>query len=475
MNRIVIFFAKAKNKLFIYLKKFISFLLNPLFVLCFLLAWLITNGWSYILFTLGAALQINWMVIFGGAYLGFLWAPVSPEKIVTLIIAIFLLKLIFPNDEKTLKVLENQLKKLKQYLKSRRKNKRKVKNMISVRSFGKTKEGIEAQLFILDNGNMSVYITDFGAHIVAINVPDKDGIITDIVLGADNVDAYAGNIDYMGATIGRFANRIEKGKFILNDKEYTLAVNNGPNHLHGGVDGFNHKLFDAFVDGETLKLSYNSPDGEEGYPGNLSFSVSFTLKDDNTLDIEYNAVSDADTVVNFTNHAYFNLNGALSEKNINNHYLFVNADAFCGCDNDCLADGTILPVRNTAMDFRQPTILGERLNSDFDQIKKIGGIDHNFVLDMKSGNYKKAAELYCADNSVKLECFTDQPGIQIYTSNSTDYHGGKCGTYYGKHSAICLETQTFPNATSFSYFPSPVLKKNEKFYSKTSYKFTVVK
>ena len=345
--------------------------------------------------------------------------------------------------------------------------------MITVRSFGETKEGIKAQLFILENGNMSVYITDFGGHIVALNVPDKDGVITDVVLGADNVQAYAGNIDYMGATIGRFANRIEGGKFTLNGKEYTLAVNNGPNHLHGGIDGFNHKLFNAYVDGETLKLSYESPDGEEGYPGNLSFSVSFTLQADNTLDIEYTAVSDADTVVNFTNHAYFNLNGALSEKNIYNHTLTLNAEAFCRGDKDCLADGTIVSVRNTDMDFRNGTKLGERLNSEYEDIAMTGGIDHNFVLKMSKGKYEKAAELYCADTGIKLECYTDQPGIQIYTGNSTDYKGGKCGTYYGKHSAICLETQTFPNSTSFAYFPSPVLKAGEKFYSKTSYKFSV--
>ena len=347
--------------------------------------------------------------------------------------------------------------------------------MINVRSFGKTKEGIEAQLFILDNGYLSVYITDFGGHIVSINVPDKNGVLTDFVLGADDVDAYAGNIDYMGATIGRFANRIEKGKFVLNDKEYTLAVINGPNHLHGGIDGFNHKMFDAYVDNDTLRLSYDSPDGEEGYPGNLSFSVSFTLNNDNSLDIEYNAVCDKDTVVNFTNHAYFNLNGAISDKKIYNHYLYLNSEAFCRGDVDCLADGTVVPVRNTDMDFRKPALLGERLNSKYEDICMTGGIDHNFVLDMKKGDYKKAAELYCKDSGIKMECYTDQPGIQIYTGNVTDYKNGKFSTYYGKHCAICLETQTFPNSTSFSYFPSPILKKDEKFYSKTTYKFSVDK
>lgn len=343
--------------------------------------------------------------------------------------------------------------------------------MITVRSFGKTSDGLDAQLFILDNGKMSVYITDFGAHIVSINVPDKNGILTDVVLGADEVAAYSGNIDYMGATIGRFANRIEKGRFTLNGKDYEVAVNNGPNHLHGGIDGFNHKMFDAYIDGETLKLSRLSPDGEEGYPGNLKFSVSFTLKLDNTLDIEYEAVSDADTIVNFTNHAYFNLNGALSDKTIYNHSLMIDAEAFCRGDKDCLADGTIVPVRNTDMDFRRPVLLGDILDSDYEDIAMTGGIDHNFVLSMQKGNYKKAAELYCEATGICLECYTDQPGIQVYTGNVTDYKNGKFGAYYGKHCAICLETQTFPNSTSYSYFPSPILKADEKFYSKTSYKF----
>ena len=345
--------------------------------------------------------------------------------------------------------------------------------MISVRSFGKLDNGTEVNLFILDNGKASVYITDLGAHIVALNVPDKEGILTDVVLGADNCAAYAGDISYMGATVGRFANRIEKGKFNLNGKEYTLATNNGPNHLHGGAVGFNHRMFDAYVDGETLKMSYFSPDGEEGFPGNLKFEVSFTLGQDNDLAIEYKAVSDADTVVNFTNHAYFNLNGAISEKTVYNHTLMIAADAFCRCDKDCLADGTIVPVRGTDMDFRTHACLKDRLNSDYADIASTGGIDHNFVLSMEKGEFKEVAQLYCEDTGILLECFTDQPGIQIYTGNLTNYSGGKGGAHYGKHTAVCLETQIFPNATSFNYFPSPVLKAGEEFYSKTVYRFSV--
>ena len=345
--------------------------------------------------------------------------------------------------------------------------------MISVRSFGKTPNGTETQLFILDNGKASVYITDFGAHIVAVNVPDKNGYLTDVVLGADSAEPYTREFAYYGATVGRFANRIEKGKFILNGKEYTVATNNGPNHLHGGLVGYNRRMFDSYVSGDTLVMSLLDHDMEEGFPGNLNFSVSFTLNENNELIIEYKAVSDADTVVNFTNHAFFNLNGAMSEKPIYNHTLQISADAYCHGDKDCLADGIIIPVRGTDMDFRTPVFLSERLNSDFEEISAIGGIDHNFVLSMEKTDVRQVAELYCPDTGICLSCETDQPGIQIYTSNRSDYKIGKCGAKYGKHSAICLETQNFPNATSFNYFPSPVLKAGEEFYSKTVYRFSV--
>lgn len=345
--------------------------------------------------------------------------------------------------------------------------------MISVRDFSEKNGEEKAQLFLLENGGASVYITDFGGHIVSLNVPDRNGILTDVVLGFDHLTPYTGSVGYMGATVGRHANRIEKGKFVLNGKEYSVAVNNGPNHLHGGLCGFNHRVFDAYVDGDTLTLSRLSPDGEEGYPGNLHFSVSFTLTDQKELVIEYRAQSDQDTVVNFTNHAYFNLNGALSQKSIENHELQLHADGFCRGDRDCLADGAILPVRNTGMDFRTPANLGERLNGNDPDIRMTGGIDHNFVLSMQRGRFRPAATLYSPDTGIKMECLTDQPGIQIYTGNGMEFEGGKGGVSYHNHGAICLETQNFPNATSFSYFPSPILRAGENFYSKTVYRFSV--
>lgn len=343
--------------------------------------------------------------------------------------------------------------------------------MISCRPFGETPDGRKAQLFILESSTASAYVTDFGGHLVSFNVPDKNGILTDVVLGFDNVVPYAGSVGYMGATVGRHANRIADGKFVLHDITYRLAVNNGPNHLHGGQEGFNHKLFDAYVDGDTLTLSYKSKDMEEGYPGNLDFSVSYRLTDE-ALELTYKAVCDKDTVVNFTNHSYFNCDGALNAEMVYGQYLTVYADGYCRSDENGLANGEIVPVGGTEMDFRKSTLLGSRLENPTGDIKATGGIDHNFVLAMKRGEMKRAAELYSPKTGIRLTCETDQPGIQIYTANFTDEDSGKGMTHYGLHSAVCLETQNFPNATSFSYFPSPVLRAGESFVSRTNYHFS---
>ena len=344
--------------------------------------------------------------------------------------------------------------------------------MISVRSFGKTPDGQDAQLFILENGGISVYITDFGANIVAVNVPDKNGILTDIALGFDDASYYDEKADYLGATVGRHANRIENGVCELNGISYKVAVNNGPNHLHGGKKGFNSRMFDAFVDEDTLTLSYISPDMEEGFPGELKFSVSFTVTQKGELEINYRAESNKDTVVNFTNHSYFNLNGAISEKSIYNHTLKVYGQAFCEADSNGLANGKIIPVKETVLDFTTPKNLGECLDTEDEiLIGAGGGIDHNYVLSMQRGTFRKAAEVYCEETGIAVDCYTDQPGIQIYTGNFLDIKNGKFGANYSKHSGICLETQNFPNATTYSYFPSPVLAAGDVFTSKTVYVF----
>lgn len=344
--------------------------------------------------------------------------------------------------------------------------------MIKSTSFGKTPDGCETHLYHLKNGMYSADITDFGATLVRFCGPDRDGKATDVLLGFDNVEPYTGDIGYMGAVIGRFGNRIEKGKFTLNGKEYTLAVNNGPNHLHGGNVGFNHRIFAVRdIDDHTIEFSYLSPDGEEGYPGNLDVQVSYNLSSDGTLTLSYYAISDADTVINLTNHAYFNLNGAAQPGTVFDHVLKLSASAFCDSDSDCLANGNILAVRGTPFDFREGRVLGDIITADYAPVSSAGGIDHNFVLD--GSGYREFGRLYSPDTGIEMVCFTDQPGVQIYSGNFIKPFVGKYGATYEKHGAVCLETQGFPNSTSFAHFPSPVLKKGEIYRRTTAYKLTV--
>ncbi len=344
--------------------------------------------------------------------------------------------------------------------------------MIKSTLFGTTPDGREAHLYHLKNGKYSVAVTDFGATLVQFTGPDRLGNDTDVLLGFDSVEPYIGKTGYMGAFIGRFGNRIEGGKFTLNGKEYQLTVNKAPNHMHGGEVGFSHKLFSVRdVDDHTVEFSYLSPDGEEGYPGNLDVQVTYSLEKDGTLVLDYYAISDADTIVNFTNHSYFNLNGADSGTTVLDHVLKLNASAFCDTDEVCLANGDILSVRNTPFDLREPRRLGDVIASDYEPVKKANGLDHNFVLD--GSGFREFARLYSDKTGIEMICYTDQPGVQVYTGNSIRPNTGKYGVTYGKHGAICLETQGFPNATSFAHFPSPVLKRAEIYRRTTAYRLTV--
>ncbi len=344
--------------------------------------------------------------------------------------------------------------------------------MIKSSSFGKLTDGREARLYHLKNGKYSADITDFGATLVKFTGPDRNGKPTDVLLGFDSVELYCGKTGYMGATIGRFGNRIEGGKFTLNGKEFELATNNGPNHLHGGLVGFSHKLYTVRdVDDHTLEFSTLSPDGEEGYPGNLDIQVTYSLEKDGTLTLDYYAISDADTIINLTNHSYFNLNGADSGTTVFDHELTLNASAFCDVDENCLANGNILAVRNTPFDLRNGKRLEEAIKSDYEPAKKVNGIDHNFVLDGKY--FREFARLYSDKTGIEMVCFTDQPGVQVYTGNSIKQFTGKYGVTYDKYGAVCLETQGFPNSTTFGHFPSPILKKGEIYRRTTSYKLTV--
>lgn len=344
--------------------------------------------------------------------------------------------------------------------------------MINCKPFGALEDKTQTTLYSIENGKYRVDITDFGATLVSFFTPDCDGNIVDVLLGYDDVQGYVKNSGYVGAVIGRFANRIENGKLILNGKEYDLYINNGPNHLHGGKVGFSHRVFDTeIIDDNTIKFSLLSPDGEENYPGNLELSVVYSLSVDGELSLDYTATTDADTVINITNHAYFNLNGTHEQNTIHNHTLQVNASAFCESDKNCLANGNILAVRNTPFDFRAPKRLDDIFNNtEFSPIVAVGGgIDNNFCL---TDGYKKCAEVYSDKTGITLECFTNQPAVQVYTSNSMTERVGKLGVKYAKYSAICLETQTYPNAPAFAHFPSAVLKKGEVYKHKTVYKFS---
>jgi aldose 1-epimerase len=345
-------------------------------------------------------------------------------------------------------------------------------------SFGKTTDGTEVQLFTLANANgVRATITNYGGTLTSLLVPDKDGKMGDVILGFDNVSGYqspefvkAG--PYFGALIGRYGNRIKGGKFSLEGKDYTLAKNNGPNSLHGGLKGFDKVVWQAepasSADGQSLKLTYVSKDGEEGYPGTLTVNVVYTLTADNALKIDYTATTDKATVLNLTNHAYFNLNHGAG-KDVLNHEVTLPADRYTVVDATLIPTGELRPVKGTPFDFTTPHAIGERIG----QVP--GGYDHNWVLNTATGEHA-AATVYDPATGRTLEVTTDQPGIQFYTGNFLDGTlKGKGGTVYGKHAGFCLETQHFPDSPNQPKFPSTELKPGETYHTVSTYKFGVRK
>ncbi|HPT75196.1 MAG TPA: aldose epimerase family protein [Defluviitaleaceae bacterium] len=342
-------------------------------------------------------------------------------------------------------------------------------------SFGKSKDGVEAFLFKLTNSKgMEVGITNYGAILVSIKVPDKAGNFDDVLLGFDQLDDYLKDHPYFGVVVGRHANRIENAEFTLNGKTYHLAKNDGNNHLHGGYEGFDKKFWEAEIininNRESIQLSYFSKDGEENYPGNLEVKVIYTLTEDNELIIDYYAVSDQDTVVNLTNHAYFNLKGH-NKGDILDHQLMINADQFTVINNECIPTGEIRNVKGTPMDFTSLRSIREGLLSDDEQIKCGKGYDHNWILNVSGKAAEKAGELYEPESGRLMEFFTTKPGVQFYSGNFIDVVG-KAGAKYIKHSGLCLETQYFPNSLKHKHFPSAVLKAGDKYQHTTIYKFS---
>jgi len=345
-------------------------------------------------------------------------------------------------------------------------------------SFGKTTEGTEVQLFTLSNAQgVKATITNYGGTLTSLLVPDKAGKLGDVILGFDNVSGYQSaefrkSNPYFGALIGRYGNRIKAGKFTLDGKTYTLATNNGPNTLHGGNKGFNQMIWQAepgtSADGQSLKLTYVSKDGEEGYPGTLKVTVVYTLTSDNALKIDYSATTDKATPLNLTNHAYFNLNHGAG-KDILGHEVTLPADRYTVVDATLIPTGELRPVKGTPFDFTTPHAIGERI------AQVPGGYDHNWVLNGGAGQHA-AASVYEPVTGRTLEVSTDEPGVQFYTGNFLDGTlTGKGGTVYGKNAGFCLETQHFPDSPNQPKFPSTVLKPGETFHSSSTYKFGVRK
>jgi aldose 1-epimerase len=341
--------------------------------------------------------------------------------------------------------------------------------------FGKLPDGRTANLWHLSAGDIEVGITDFGATVVSIITPDLSGNKSDVVLGYESLDGYINDKIYAGSTVGRVANRIDNARFTLDEKVYQLAKNRGETHLHGGDKGFNKVLWDSceveLEIGKCLEMKYLSPDGEEGYPGNLQVKVDFIVKEDNSLRIYYFAETDMPTIVNLTNHSYFNLAGS---GDILNHELWLNSEYFLPVNKNLLPIGAELSVKNTPLDFHKPTRIGARINDNYQQLKLAGGYDHNFVVAGEPGKLRKAAIIHEPDSDRKLEIFTTQPGIQFYSGNFLDGSViGKGGVPYQKRTGLCLETQHYPDSPNHEFFPSIVLKPGEIYRQATIFKFSV--
>jgi aldose 1-epimerase len=342
---------------------------------------------------------------------------------------------------------------------------------ISVRPFGQTRQGLAVEEYTLSSGNgVTTSIITWGGIIRTLLVPDRQGRIEDIVLGFDALEPYEDRHPYFGTITGRFANRIARGKFSLDGKDYTLAINNGPNHLHGGLDGFDRVVWKArserTADYARVTLSYTSPDGDEGYPGELNTDVTYTLTKENTLRIDYKATTTKPTPINLTNHSYFNLAGH-SSGDILSQQLMINADNIVPVDENLIPTGSLAPVKGTAFDFTSSHAIGDR-------ISEVGiGYDHTFVITPEGPGLKVAARVCETASGRVLEVQTTEPGVQLYTGNYLDgTQIGKGGSRYAKHGGFCLETQHFPDSVHQPQFPSTILRPGEVYQQATILKFS---
>lgn len=344
--------------------------------------------------------------------------------------------------------------------------------------FKNTVNGKSVELYVLKNKNgVETAITNYGGRVVSLLVPDKKNEFKDVVLGYDSLAVYQKKGEaFFGALIGRYGNRIAKGKFTLDGKAYQLELNDGVNTLHGGFNGFYSKVWDAKkVNDQTLELSYFSKDGEGGYPGNLTVKVVYELTNDNALKISYHATTDKNTVVNLTNHAYFNLNGE-GDSTITDHLLTIDADDYTPVDSTLIPTGKIEKVAGTPFDFTKPTLIGARINNNDQQLKYGKGYDHNYVL-RKSSGLRKVASVSSAKTGIIMDILTEEPGLQFYSGNflTGEERNGKNGVSYPHRSAFCLETQHFPDAPNQPSFATTVLKPGQAYKTVTVYRFSVQK
>ena len=338
-------------------------------------------------------------------------------------------------------------------------------------------DGKDVSIFTVTNRKgVEMKLTNYGGIVVSLTVPDRDGRMEDVALGYDTFADYLDDTKYLGTLIGRYGNRIAKGRFTLDGVQYKLAVNNGENHLHGGLKGFDKVVWDARTlrvrGGAAVELSYLSRNGEEGYPGNLRTRVVFTLTDNNELKIDYYATTDRATVVNLTHHGYFNLKGQ-GNGDILGHQLTINASRFTPTDSGAIPTGELRSVKGTPFDFTKPTTIGERINRDDEQLKFGSGYDHNYVLDGRQGTLRRVAEAYEPTTGRVMEVWTTEPGMQFYTGNFlAGGKPGKGGTVYEARHGFCLETQHFPDSPNKPRFPSTVLRRGGRYRTTTIYKFS---
>lgn len=345
--------------------------------------------------------------------------------------------------------------------------------------WGNMPDGREVYLYTLVNRNgVSASFTNLGAVWVNMNVPDRDGNVVDVVLGFDSADEYLINPPHFGAPIGRNANRIAGAKFTINGKEYKLEPNNGPNNLHSGPDLYQSRLWDSEAEendlGTSVSFSLFSPDGDQGFPGNANITITYTLTPDNSLDISYHMICDADTVANFTNHSYFNLDGHDGKDTLKQR-VWIDADTYTRADEGSIPTGEFTPVKGTPMDFTVMKSIEQDIHEDYEALVFGGGYDHNWVLNHPQGEVSLCAASESDKTGIRMEVYTDLPGIQFYTANFLKNMTGKGGAVYEKRCCYCFETQYYPDSVNKPEFQSPVLKAGEEYKTTTIYKFSNIK